>query len=119
MPEHNKNEKPHAKRENQAVRVGGPMAHMMPGGKAKNFKGSIIKLLAYLKDHLNVLIFVWLLVVASTVFSIFGPRIIGNIIDEIINGLLLKISGAGGIDFNKITNIIFVLVAVYGASVLL
>ncbi len=51
---------------------------MMPGAKAKDFKGTIRKLAGYLGSHKLTIVFVWLLTIVSTVFTILGPRILGR-----------------------------------------
>lgn len=84
--------------------------------KVKDIKGTSLKLWGLLKQHKISLLFVILFAIGSTVFTIIGPKILGNITTEIFNGLMLKISGTGGIDFDKINQIILVLVALYIVS---
>ena len=84
--------------------------------KVKDIKGTSLKLWGLLKQYKISLLFVILFAIGSTVFTIIGPKILGNITTEIFNGLMLKISGTGGIDFDKINQIIFVLVALYIVS---
>ncbi len=88
----------------------------MPGEKAKNFKGSMIKLIAYMKKYHVPLFFMFLFAVAGTIFNIIGPTILGQATTEIFNGLLLKINGTGGINFAKIADILFMLMILYIAS---
>ena len=84
--------------------------------KVKDIKGTSLKLWGLLKQYKISLLFVILFAIGSTVFTILGPKILGNITTEIFNGLMLKISGTGGIDFDKINQIILVLVALYIVS---
>lgn len=84
--------------------------------KVKDIKGTSLKLWGLLKQYKISLLFVILFAIGSTVFTIIGPKILGNITTEIFNGLMLKISGTGGIDFDKINQIILVLVALYIVS---
>ena len=86
--------------------------------KIKDFKGTTKKLLSYLKEYKLGLIFVFLFAIGSTVFAIIGPKILGNITTEIFNGLIKKINNTGGIDFDKIKEITFVLVILYLVSLL-
>ena len=86
--------------------------------KAKDIKGTSLKLLNLLKQYKISLFFVLLFAIGSTVFTIIGPKILGNITTEIFNGLMAKISGTGGIDFNKINQIIIILVLIYLVSLL-
>jgi ATP-binding cassette subfamily B protein len=94
------------------------MGQMMPGEKAKDFKGTAKKMLAYLGGYKTVIALVILLAVASTVFAIVSPRILGGATDELFYGLMRKVSGAGGIDFNRIARILLQLAGLYLCSVL-
>ena len=93
----------------------GPMGHggMRGGEKAKDFKGTIGKLLSYMGRYKIGLFFVLLFAAGSTVFNIFGPKILGNATTELFNGLLAKISGTGGIDFGRIAQILLFLLGMY------
>lgn len=64
--------------------MGGPGA-MMPGGKAKNFKGSMKNLAGYLRPYWASIIIVFVLAIASTVFAILSPKILGNITNQIVD----------------------------------
>ncbi len=96
----------------------GPGA-MMPGEKAKDFKGTMRKLLAYLSRFLPAVIFVLICAAASTVFSIFGPKILGNATTKLFEGLIATLTGTGSIDFAAIAQILLFLAALYGISALL
>ena len=80
-----------------------------PVQKAKNFKKTLITILSYLRPYWGYLIFVTLCAVISTAFAIASPKILGNMTDEIIKGL---ISGKG-INFNNIAAIGFWLISLY------
>lgn len=101
-------------------RGGGPgmMAAMMPGAKAKDFKGSMSKLIGYLGKHKATILFVWILAIISTIFVILGPKIIGQATDEIFTGFLKQIAGTGSIDFDRIGSILLMLIGLYGVSAL-
>lgn len=86
--------------------------------KAKDFKGTLKKLLKYLSDYKISLIVVIIFASLSTVFSILGPKILGNAITELANGFIRKISGIGGIDFTKITTMLLCLLILYLISAL-
>lgn len=93
---------------------GGPMRGIgMAGPKAKDFKGTMAKLISYLGAHKLTIIFVWLLAIISTVFTIMGPKILAGATDEIISGYVNQIAGTGNINFNKIGQIILWLVGLY------
>ena len=91
-----------------------------PGGpieKAKDFKGTTKKLINdYLAKYKIALIVVIIFAIGSTIFSIIGPKILGNATTEIFNGLVNKISGNGGIDFGKVGTILLTLLGLYIVS---
>ena len=93
----------------------GPMGHggMRGGEKAKDFKGTIGKLLSYMGRYKIGLFFVLLFAAGSTVFNIFGPKILGNATTELFNGLVAKINGTGGIDFGRLAQILLFLLGMY------
>ena len=87
--------------------------------KAKDFKGTTKKLINnYLSKYKIGLIIVFVFAVGSTIFSIIGPKILGNATTEIFNGLVNKISGNGGIDFGKVGTILLTLLGLYVVSAL-
>lgn len=81
--------------------------------KAKDFKGTLKKLLYYMSDYKISLIIVFIFAAASTVFSIIGPKILGNTITEISNGFISKLSGGTGLNFNKIFTMLTGLLIIY------
>ncbi len=91
---------------------GGPPG-MMPGEKAKDFKGSMKKLIQRLSKYKFRFIIVLLFAIGSTVFSIIGPTIAGNATTEITEGIVRKIGGGSGIDFTALGKILLGLVALY------
>ena len=101
-----------------------PMGGMRPGPKgrgavekAKDFKGTTKKLIKnYLANYKISLMIVFIFAVGSTIFSVIGPKILGNATTEIYTGLIGKIYGTGGINFEKIANILLTLLALYIAS---
>ena len=97
---------------------GGPHG-MMPGEKAQDFKGTMKKLLAYLGRFLPGIILVLLCAAASTVFSLFGPKVLGQATTELFEGLLAMLTGTGGIDFGAIGRILLFLGGLYVFSALL
>ena len=89
-----------------------------PGEKAKNFRGTVRKLLQYMGRYKIGVFVVLIFAVASTVFGIVGRKILGNATTELFNGLVAKVSGAGGIDFGRIGEILLFLLAIYLFSAL-
>ncbi len=94
---------------------GGPRG-MMPGEKAKDFKGTIRRLFSHLGHFKLTILLVGLFAVGSTVFSILGPKILGRATTEIFNGLVAKLSGTGSINFGKIGQTLLFLLGLYAFS---
>ncbi|KRF59732.1 ABC transporter [Bacillus sp. Soil745] len=91
---------------------------MMMGQKAKDFKGTLKRLLTYLKPRRNRLISVFLAAIMSTIFMIVGPKIMGNAITELFEGAYGKFQGVPGaaINFDKIGQILLLLAGLYALS---
>lgn len=96
----------------------GPMEALRPGERAKDFKGSMIKLIGYLGSYRWSVVFVSVLAAAATVFTILGPRVLGRATDELFSGMIKQIAGTGAIDFGKIGAILLWLVGLYALSAL-
>ncbi|OLS03581.1 ABC transporter ATP-binding protein [Tissierella creatinophila] len=100
--------------------MGGPMGGHIGAAteKPKDFKGTFKKLLTYLKPFRLKLIFVVIFAIGSTIFAILGPKILGKATTKIFEGVIEKITGVegGGIDFEYVKNIIFILLALYASS---
>ena len=88
----------------------------MGGEKAKDFKGSIGKLIRYMSKYKFRFVIMLIFAVAGTVFNIVGPNILGKATTELFNGLVAKIGGSGGIDFTKITQILLFTLSLYVCS---
>lgn len=86
--------------------------------KAKDFKGTLNKLLKRVSTYKILIILSFIFAIGSTIFAIISPKILGNATTEIFNGLILKISGTGGINFNTIKNILITLGILYVISAL-
>lgn len=96
----------------------GPKGSYMPGEKAKDLKGTIKKLGKYLSVYKVALVFVVIFAIGSTIFNIAGPKILGQATTELFEGLVGKVSGQGGIDFEKIGQILLMLLGLYLCSAL-
>lgn len=96
--------------------MGGGPPGMMPGEKAKDFKGTMKKLLRSLSKYKIGFFVVFLFAIGSTIFSIIGPDIMGDATTEIAEGLFGKIQGGDGIDFDTIGKILLTLVVLYAVS---
>lgn len=96
----------------------GPGRGMMPGEKAKDFKGSTLRLLSYMGKFKFALIGVLLFAIGSTLFNVVGPKILGQATTELFSGLVAKVQGTGSIDFGKIGRILLLLLGLYLMSAL-
>ncbi len=85
----------------------------MNGEKAKNFKETVKKIINDLKPYKYKLLIVVLVAILSTIFSIVGPKILGNATTEIFEGFIGKLSGGSGIDFSQIGKILITLLILY------
>ena len=95
--------------------------HMGPGGaneKAKDFKGTLKKLLHYMSVFKVQMAFIVIFAICGTVFDIVGPKILGKATTEIFNGLVSKVSGGSGMDFDKIGQILLMTLGLYLISAL-
>ncbi|WP_343249598.1 ABC transporter ATP-binding protein [Diplocloster hominis] len=101
------------KDDSSSARPMGPRHGMVPGEKAKDFKGTIVKLLKYMSKYKVGIVFVLIFAIGSTAFNIAGPKVLSKAITEIFNGLMGKISGSGGIDFTKIGRILLIMLGLY------
>ncbi|MBU9727492.1 ABC transporter ATP-binding protein [Diplocloster modestus] len=101
------------KDDSSSARPMGPRHGMVPGEKAKDFKGTIVKLLKYMSKYKVGIVFVLIFAIGSTAFNIAGPKVLSKAITEIFNGLVGKISGSGGIDFTKIGRILLIMLCLY------
>lgn len=98
------------------MRRGGPMA-MMKGDKARDFKGTMKKLLDYLGAYKLGVLIVLIFAIASTVFNIIGPKILGRATTTLFEGVMATITGSGGgIDFDTIRTIVIWTASLYLAS---
>ena len=84
-----------------------------PAEKAKDFKGTLKKLVHYLGQYHLAIICVMIFTIGSTVFNIVGPKILGKATTEVFNGLVSKVQGGAGIDFEKIGRILLLLISLY------
>lgn len=99
----------------------GPMGHRGPGApteKAKNFKGTMKQLIAYMRPYYLNIIVSMLFAVLSVIFMVVGPKILGKATTELVSGFTAKIYGTGSINFDRIAEILLFLIAIYLISTL-
>ena len=94
----------------------GPRGPMMPGEKAADFKGSIGKLVRFMGQFKAPLIAAIVFAIGSAAFNIVGPKVLSQATTELFNGIVAKVGGTGGIDFDAIAGIIAATLALYVIS---
>lgn len=93
--------------------MGGGHGAMMGGEKAKDFRGTMKKLINYIGRYKFGILLVIIFAIGGTIFSIVGPKILGKATTEIFTGLVGRISGGAGINFDKIAKILIGLLCLY------
>ena len=91
----------------------GPGHGMMPGEKAKDFKGTLKKMIAFMGRFKAALVVVLVFAIGSTVFNIIGPKVLSTATTELFNGIVAKIDGSGGINFDAIAQILLFTLGLY------
>ncbi len=94
----------------------GPMGNMMPGEKAQNFKGTIGKLIRFMGQFKVAFVAAIVFAMASAAFNIVGPKVLSQATTELFNGIVAKIGGTGGIDFDAVGAILLATLALYCVS---
>lgn len=91
----------------------GPAGRMVPGEKPKDFKGTLGKLVSFMGRFKAALVVVVVFAIGSTVFNIVGPKVLSTATTELFNGIVAKIDGTGGIDFDAIARILAFTLGLY------
>jgi ABC-type bacteriocin/lantibiotic exporter with double-glycine peptidase domain len=86
---------------------------MMKGDRARNFRGTMSKLLRYMAAYRLTLVVVLAFAIGSTVFNIIGPRVLGNATTRLFEGVLAQIAGTGTIDFDYIGRVLLIMLILY------
>ena len=89
---------------------------MMPGEKPKDFKGTLKKMLAFMGRFKALLVVVFAFAIGSTVFNIVGPKVLSEATTELFNGIVAKIGGTGGIDYDRVAQILAFTLGLYALS---
>ncbi|MEZ4643523.1 MAG: ABC transporter ATP-binding protein [Chloroflexota bacterium] len=92
---------------------GGPMAAMRRGEQAQNFRATMAKLVHYLDAYKIQIVVVVIFAIASTVFNIVGPKVLGNATTKLFEGIMAEIAGTGSIDFDYIGRILLIMLVLY------
>ncbi|MCL2362456.1 MAG: ABC transporter ATP-binding protein/permease [Defluviitaleaceae bacterium] len=111
------NKKQEEKRHQSGGGMGFRRGHGMPAEKAKDFKGSMRRLITYLGAEKPVMILIAFVAIVSTLLFVIGPYILGAATDEVFTGFMLQIEGIGGIDFGRIAQIMLILIIIQVVSI--
>lgn len=108
------------KKQTRPPRRGGHMGPgpMVGGEKARNFKGTMKKLIKYLSVYKLSMFAVLIFAIASSVFNIVGPKVLGKVTTKLFEGVMAKIAGTGNVDFDYIGKVIIILAGLYLISAL-
>ncbi len=93
---------------------GGPMGR--PVEKPKDLKGTLLKLLGYVGKHKFAVIAAVVFAIASVVFNIIGPKVLGQVTTKLYEGLTAKVAGTGSVDFDWIGRTLLLLLGLYLTS---
>ncbi|MEG0619774.1 MAG: ABC transporter ATP-binding protein [Raoultibacter sp.] len=92
------------------------MGHMGGGAKAKDFKGTLKKMLQFMGNFKGALVIVFLFAIGSTIFTIVGPKVLSTATTELFTGIAAKIAGTGGIAYDKVAEILLFTLGLYVLS---
>ncbi len=109
---------PERRPQTRGPRMGHGMAALLPAEKPKDFRGAFLKLLRYMGGYRLSLALALLFAVASTLFTIVGPKILGHATTLLFEGVMARIAGTGGIDFGGIRTTLLTALGLYLASAL-
>jgi ATP-binding cassette subfamily B protein len=99
--------------------MGGAQGMMRGGEKARDFKGTMSRLLKVMSPYKVTIIIVFVFAVGSTVFSIVGPKLMGNATTKLFEGIVAQFSGTGtGVDFTYISQTLLLILGLYLLSAL-
>lgn len=104
--------------QSQRGAIAGPMAAMLPGAKARNFRDTMRKLAGYINSYRLQTAVVFIFAVASTAANIAGPKMLGNATTKLFEGVMARLNGAGGIDFDYIGRVVLWTLGLYLVSAL-
>lgn len=91
----------------------GPGGAMMPGEKPRDFRGAMRNMLAFMDQFKAHLVVVFLFAIGATVFNIVGPKVLSEATTVLFDGLVARVGGTGGIDFDAIARILLATLVLY------
>ena len=97
-------------------RGGGPSAILAPGEKPKNFRKAVSDTLSYMGGYKLAVVFVVLISAVATVFETVGPKVMGRATTLLATGVMAKLKGTGGIDFDAIGKVLLLTIMLYAVG---
>lgn len=107
-----------AQRKKRGYRPGGPAGRMIATEKPRDFKGTVGKLIRFMGRFKFAMAAALVFAIGSTVFSVIGPKVLSTATTELFSGIVAKVEGTGGINFDLIWTILATTLAIYLASAL-
>ena len=105
-----------AQRKRRGYRPGGPAGRMIVTEKPRDFKGTIGKLVRFMGRFKFAMLAALVFAIGSTVFNVIGPKVLSTATTELFNGIVAKVEGTGGIDFDAIWTILVTTLVIYLGS---
>ena len=107
-----------AQRKKRGYRPGGPAGRMIVTEKPRDFKGTVGKLIRFMGRFKFAMFVALVFAIGATVFNVIGPKVLSTATTELFNGIVAKVEGTGGINFDAIWTILATTLAIYLASAL-
>ena len=107
-----------AQRKKRGYRPGGPAGRMIATEKPRDFKGTVGKLIRFMGRFKFAMAAALVFAIGSTVFNVIGPKVLSTATTELFSGIVAKVDGTGGINFDLIWTILATTLAIYLASAL-
>ena len=105
-----------SQRKRRGYKPGGPAGRMIVTEKPRDFKGTVGKLIRFMGRFKIAMAVALVFAIGSTVFNVIGPKVLSTATTELFNGIVAKVEGAGGINFDAIWVILVTTLGIYLAS---
>ena len=105
-----------SQRKRRGYRPGGPAGRMIVTEKPRDFKGTVGKLIRFMGRFKFAMAVALVFAIGSTVFNVIGPKVLSTATTELFNGIVAKVEGTGGINFDAIWTILVTTLGIYLAS---
>ena len=105
-----------SQRKKRGYRPGGPAGRMIVTEKPRDFKGTVGKLIRFLGRFKFAMFAALVFAIGATVFNVIGPKVLSTATTELFNGIVAKVEGTGGINFDAIWTILITTLVIYLGS---